>query len=48
MYTDENEFSNDHKYNVRFSIPTRKKPIPTATASVYFTLSESKVAGREK
>merc|ERR1712189_122191 len=47
MYTDENEFSNDHKYNVRFSIPTRKKPIPTATASVYFTLSRVKLPVRK-
>lgn len=27
-----------HQYQVLWSIPTRRKPIPRATASVYFTL----------
>jgi len=43
--TTEKEFAIEHKYNVRFSIPTRKKPIPTATASVFFTLTQSTVTG---
>merc|ERR1712212_611947 len=34
----------NHHYNVKFSIPTRQKPIPLATASVFFCLTESKVA----
>lgn len=29
-------------YRVRWSIPTRRKPIPRATASVYFTIKISK------
>merc|ERR1711970_718280 len=41
--SEEGEFDILHQFNVRFSIPTRQKPIPTATASVYFTLSKSKV-----
>jgi len=45
--TEETEFAKNYKYNVRFSIPTRKKPIPTATASVFFTLSQSTVPGKE-
>merc|ERR1712212_927993 len=45
--TIEQEFAIEHKYNVRFSIPTRKKPIPTATASVFFTLTQSTVTGSD-
>eukprot|EP00794_Sanderia_malayensis_P011307 gene11307-12489_t len=31
-----------YRYRVRWSIPTRRKPIPRATASVYFTVKISK------
>ncbi|CAH8513962.1 unnamed protein product [Dicrocoelium dendriticum] len=32
-----------YRYRVRWSIPTRRAPIPRATASVYFTIEVSKV-----
>ncbi|KAF5403096.1 hypothetical protein PHET_03349 [Paragonimus heterotremus] len=32
-----------YRYRVRWSIPTRRQPIPRATASVYFTLQVSKI-----
>ena len=38
----ETEFGKNHHYNVKFSIPTRQKPVPLATASVFFVLTESK------
>ena len=31
-------------YRVKWSIPTRRKPIPAATASVYFTID---IGGKE-
>lgn len=39
------ELDYDFKYNyrVRWSIPTRRKPIPRATACVYFTIQVSKI-----
>merc|ERR1711931_620260 len=40
----ETEFGKNHHYNVKFSIPTRQKPVPLATASVFFVLTESKSA----
>ncbi|KAF6019092.1 AKAP14 [Bugula neritina] len=44
-YLGEQEQMYDMRYNfkVRWSIPTRRKPIPRATASVYFTFSVSKI-----
>ncbi|XP_077972158.1 A-kinase anchor protein 14-like [Styela clava] len=44
-YMGDTEFDYDirHKYRVRWSIPTRRKPIPRATACVYFTISLSKI-----
>jgi len=38
------EYECDHRYRYRvmWSIPTRRKPIPRATASVYFTIKISK------
>ncbi|XP_067944275.1 A-kinase anchor protein 14-like [Watersipora subatra] len=44
-YLGEKEEKYDMRYNfrVRWSIPTRRKPIPRATASVYFTFSVSKI-----
>ena len=39
----ETEFGKNHHYNVKFSIPTRQKPVPSETASVFFVLTESKV-----
>ncbi|KAF8567315.1 hypothetical protein P879_02981 [Paragonimus westermani] len=32
-----------YRYRVRWSIPTRRQPIPRATASIYFTLQVSKI-----
>jgi len=40
---DEHEFDFRHRFRVRWSIPTRRKPIPRATASVYFTFQVSKI-----
>lgn len=36
-------YSKRYRYEVKWSIPTRRKPIPRATASTYFTLDVSKV-----
>jgi len=40
---DEHEYDRRYTYRVRWSIPTRRKPIPRATASVYFTFVVSKI-----
>ncbi|XP_064639247.1 A-kinase anchor protein 14-like [Lineus longissimus] len=40
---DEHQYDYRHRYRVRWSIPTRRKPIPKATASVYFTFQISKI-----
>lgn len=40
---DDHEFDKRYTYRVRWSIPTRRKPIPRATASVYFTYVVSKI-----
>lgn len=40
---DEHEFDTRHRYRVRWSIPTRRKPIPRATACVYFAFKVSKI-----
>ncbi|XP_066922258.1 A-kinase anchor protein 14-like [Clytia hemisphaerica] len=37
------EYSERYRYRVKWSIPTRRKPIPRATASVYFTFDVSNV-----
>lgn len=39
----EHDYDVRHRYRVRWSIPTRRKPIPRATACVYFTMSLSKI-----
>ncbi|GFN78637.1 A-kinase anchor protein 14 [Plakobranchus ocellatus] len=43
---EEHEFDKRYMYRVRWSIPTRRKPIPRATASVYFTYVVSKIRPR--
>ncbi|OCT65970.1 A-kinase anchor protein 14 isoform X1 [Xenopus laevis] len=40
---EEVEFSKLYHYRTRWSIPTRRKPIPRATACVYFTIQISKI-----
>ncbi|XP_048400671.1 A-kinase anchor protein 14 isoform X2 [Stegostoma tigrinum] len=40
---EELEYHIHHHYRVRWSIPTRRKPIPRATASTYFIIEISKV-----
>ncbi|XP_072913736.1 A-kinase anchor protein 14 [Hemitrygon akajei] len=40
---EELEYHIHHHYRVRWSIPTRRKPIPRATASIYFIIEISKV-----
>ncbi|BFZ00785.1 hypothetical protein BsWGS_03824 [Bradybaena similaris] len=40
---DDCEFDKRYFYRVRWSIPTRRRPIPRATASVYFTYVVSKI-----
>jgi len=39
----EEEFNTVYTYRVVYSIPTRLKPIPKATAAVYFKIKKSKV-----
>lgn len=41
--SDNHEFDVRHRFRVRWSIPTRRKPIPRATACVYFTFQVSKI-----
>jgi len=36
-------YSKRYRYKVQWSVPTRRKPIPRATASVYFTVNISSV-----
>ena len=40
---DEHQYDTRYRFRVRWSIPTRRKPIPRATASVYFTSEVSKI-----
>ncbi|XP_063289437.1 A-kinase anchor protein 14 [Pelobates fuscus] len=40
---EEIEFSKLFHYRTRWSIPTRRKPIPRATACIYFTIQISKI-----
>ncbi|XP_063793402.1 A-kinase anchor protein 14 [Pseudophryne corroboree] len=40
---EEKEFSKLFHYRMRWSIPTCRKPIPRATACVYFTIKASKI-----
>nr|XP_015207100.1 PREDICTED: A-kinase anchor protein 14 [Lepisosteus oculatus] len=37
------EFHRQYHYRVQWSIPTRRRPIPQATACVYFIISTSKI-----
>ncbi|CAF4996800.1 unnamed protein product [Rotaria sp. Silwood1] len=37
------EFNDLYIYRVRYSIPTRRQPIPRQTVSIYFTIDVSKV-----
>ena len=40
---DEHQYDTRYRFRVRWSIPTRRKPVPRATASVYFTFEVSKI-----
>jgi len=40
---DDLQFDVRYRYRVLWSIPTRRKPIPRATAAVYFTILASKI-----
>ncbi|CAL1542981.1 unnamed protein product [Lymnaea stagnalis] len=40
---EDTEFDKRYFYRLKWSIPTRRKPIPRATASVYFTYVVSKI-----
>ncbi|KAL5005160.1 hypothetical protein ScPMuIL_018616 [Solemya velum] len=40
---DEFDYDWRHRFRVSWSIPTRRKPIPRATANVYFTFRVSKI-----
>ncbi|XP_064615599.1 A-kinase anchor protein 14-like [Liolophura sinensis] len=44
---DEHEFDTRYRYRVRWSIPTRRKPVPRATACVYFTFQVSKIKPKQ-
>jgi A-kinase anchor protein 14 len=41
--TIQREFTTLYNFRARWSIPTRRKPIPRFTASVYFTFDVSKI-----
>jgi len=41
--TDDLQYDTRYRYRVRWSIPTRRLPIPRFTASVYFTITVSKI-----
>ncbi|NXJ74057.1 AKA14 protein, partial [Trogon melanurus] len=43
LQEEELKYSKRYHYRVRWSIPTRRKPIPRATASVYFVIEISKI-----
>ncbi|XP_042196658.1 A-kinase anchor protein 14 isoform X2 [Callorhinchus milii] len=43
LYMEELEYNTRYHYRVRWSIPTRRKPIPRATACTYFIIELSKV-----
>ncbi|XP_071492761.1 A-kinase anchor protein 14-like [Diadema setosum] len=40
---EDDQYSKKYRYQVRWSVPTRRKPIPRATACVYFTIEVSKI-----
>ncbi|TPP58611.1 A-kinase anchor protein 14 [Fasciola gigantica] len=41
--TEEQPYDVNHRYRVRWSMPTRRSPIPGATVSIYFTIQVSKI-----
>lgn len=43
LHEEDLEYSKRYHYRVCWSIPTRRKPIPQATASVFFVIEISKV-----
>ena len=45
---DDHEFDVRYRFKVRWSVPTRRKPIPRATACVYFTFQVSKIKPKVK
>ena len=45
---DDHEFDTRHRFRARWSIPTRRKPVPRSTASVYFTFDVSKIKPKVK
>ncbi|VDI49991.1 A-kinase anchor protein 14 [Mytilus galloprovincialis] len=45
---EEYDFDSRYRFRVRWSIPTRRKPIPRATASVYFSFVVSKIKPKVK
>ena len=42
------EFNTLYNFRARWSIPTRRQPIPRFTASVYFTYNVSKIKPKVK
>lgn len=44
---DQHEFDMRYRFRVRWSIPTRRKPIPRATACIYFTFEVSKIKPKD-
>ncbi|KAM9127243.1 A-kinase anchor protein 14 [Pangshura tecta] len=43
LQEEELKYSRRYHYRVRWSIPTRRKPIPRATACIYFIMEISKI-----
>ena len=37
------QYDTRYRYRVRWSIPTRRLPVPRFTAAVYFTITSSKI-----
>ncbi|KAL3321269.1 A kinase (PRKA) anchor protein 14 [Cichlidogyrus casuarinus] len=48
LATLDEEFKTTYTYRVMLSIPTKSKPIPAATASVYFTLTIWKIKPKDE
>ncbi|CAL8242230.1 unnamed protein product [Merluccius merluccius] len=46
LETTEEDYNTVHRYRARWSIPTRRCPVPRETASVYFSVRVSKVRPR--
>ncbi|KAK6195240.1 hypothetical protein SNE40_000710 [Patella caerulea] len=44
---DSHDFDHRYRFRVRWSVPTRRKPVPRSTACVYFTFVVSKIKPKD-